>query len=65
MGLVSLVLREPVVLVASLSGANGLLAYRLGALVCLLPLALLCAALITVPAARGGHRAALIVAACS
>jgi hypothetical protein len=63
MGLVSLALREPVVLVASLSGANGLLAYRLGALVCLLPLVLLCAALITVPAARWGHRAVLIVAA--
>ncbi len=63
MGLVSLILREPVVLVASLSGATGLLAYRLGALVCLLPLALLCATLVTVPAAYRGHRAALIVAA--
>jgi len=63
MGLVSLVLRAPVVIVASLSGASGLLSYRLGALICLLPLAALCAGLIGASAARGGHRAALILAA--
>jgi hypothetical protein len=63
MGLVSLALRAPVVIVASLSGASGLLSYRLGALVCLLPLALLCAGLISVSATRGGHRVALMLAA--
>jgi hypothetical protein len=63
MGLVSLVLRAPVVIIASRSVASGLLSYRLGALACLLPLALLCAALTSVPTARGGDRAALIFAA--
>ena len=52
MGLVSLVLRAPLVLAASAAGAGNGLTYRLGALACLLPLAVFSGALLTIPEGR-------------
>jgi hypothetical protein len=62
MGLVSLVARAPVVVLASAAGTGSDLGYRLGALVCLLPLAVLGAALTTVRGPRGAQRTQVIVA---
>src|SRR5947209_3243457 len=56
MGLTSLVLRAPVVAISAPLGAGWMLQYRLGTILCLLPLALLAVAL-------GRRRPALTVAA--
>ncbi len=56
MGLVSLALRGPVLVGASAAGAGSELSYELGALACLLPLAGLGGALVTIPGLRGPDR---------
>jgi hypothetical protein len=62
MGLVSLVLRLPVLIGASATGAADGIGYQLGALACVLPLAVLSAALVTVPGLRWAERLPLIAA---
>ena len=63
MGLVSLVVRAPVVVLGSAVGTGTDLIYRLGALVCLLPLAVLGAALAAVRGPRGTQRTPVIAVA--
>lgn len=63
MGLVSLVVRAPAVLVASAVGAGPSIGYRLGALVCLLALVLGSAVLVSVPGVRSVERLPALAAA--
>jgi hypothetical protein len=63
MGLVSIVLRAPFAAAAAIFGGGNLTAYHLGALVCLLPAALLAAFVAAKRGSRSGWLAAAVVAA--
>jgi hypothetical protein len=63
MGLTSIVLRAPLVKIASWLGTGDLAMYKLGALVCVIPAALLAAWIVARPALSVRGRAAAVIAA--